>query len=161
MKTKGNILVIEDDEIFRSTLVKALKKQGYSVDGVADGEEALKLVKKKQVDLIVADVRLPGGMDGIEIVRKIKKVNADIKTMAIIMTGFADEAAPVRAIKVGVDDYIYKPFRLDSFLQSVENNLQALELERKEKEYKQELKEMKKVISEHNIKIKSKTQKRK
>lgn len=149
MEKKENVLIIEDDDMFSKTLINVLVREGYSAESAASSQQAIALARKQTFDLIVADVRLPEGMDGIETVQQIKALNPDVKTLVIIMTGHADEQAPVRAIKLGVDDYIYKPFELDSFLRYVKKNLHILQLERQEKEYVQRIEMMRNELEQY------------
>lgn len=141
-----NILVIEDDETFRTTVVDLLEKNGYSVFGVSDGHQAIDAAKKRLFQLVIADVRLPKGMDGIETAKAIKEIRPDAKTMVIVITGYADENAPIKAIRVGVDDYIYKPFKMEDFLHSVERNVRMYRLEKEKEDYLQKLEEMNKEL---------------
>ncbi|MFH1767987.1 MAG: diguanylate cyclase [Candidatus Omnitrophota bacterium] len=129
MDKKESILVIEDDELFRETIVKVLEKEGYQVKGVKRGEEALDTAKKESFNLVIADVRLPGGMDGIDILERLMR-EYNYPSKMIIMTGYADAEAPVRAIKIGVDDYIFKPFSLDEFMHSVKKSIRTFHLEK-------------------------------
>ncbi|NQS99647.1 MAG: response regulator [Candidatus Omnitrophica bacterium] len=129
------ILVIEDDEYFRTALIDLLKEEEYRVTGAGDGPSAIEAVKKNFFELILADVKLPGGFDGIETVKRIKQIHPQSKSMVIIITGFADVDAPVRAIKVGVDDYIYKPFDIEVFLHSVKRNIDTYRLEQLKQEH--------------------------
>ena len=139
---KEHILIIEDDEAFRKTLATLLKKEGYSVTGVSNGFQAIELAKKSLFELIVADVRLPKGMDGIEAVSMIKGLRPEIKVIVIIITGYADENAPVRALRMGVDDYLYKPFKTEVFLHSVERNIKMYRLEKEKKKHLEMLEKM-------------------
>jgi two-component system response regulator HydG len=124
------ILVIDDDKGFCKTLVTVLKKKGYDATGVVDGNEAIELVEQEaNFDLIVSDIRLAGGMDGIEVLGKIKE-RCDYPFKMILMTGFADKEAPIRAIELGVADYLFKPFQLEAFLFSVKKTLQVSQLEK-------------------------------
>ena len=128
MGKRGKILVIEDDDIFRRTLDNALSNEGYEVTGARDGTGAVELAKKQHFDLIIADVRLPGEVNGIEAARMVREICGDLKIIVIIMTGYADSDAPIRAIKAGVDDYVFKPFSIDTFLHNVKRNFQILNL---------------------------------
>lgn len=139
---KENILVIEDDGPFRKTLTTLLEKEEYSVVGASDGQQAIDAAKETFFELIIADVRLPGGMDGIETVTRIKKIRPKAKSMVIVITGYADENAPVRAIRLGIDDYIYKPFKMEEFLHSVERNLKVFFLEKEREKHVKMLEEM-------------------
>jgi len=161
MDTPESILIVEDDELFLNTLVNLLQREGYQVKTAHNGEEAIELAKDKSFDLIVADIRLPGVMDGIDTVKKVKEIRSNAKTMVIFITGYADSKAPVRAIQVGIDDYIYKPFELEYFLHSVRRNLKIHKLEQQEKVYLEEIRKMNEELKEYNIrwgeKIREKT----
>ena len=130
-----HILVIEDDENFRKTLINLLEMKGYNTSGAKDGLHAIEMAKKKPFELIISDVRLPG-IDGIEAVAKIKEDEAKtIRTM--IITGYADKEAPIRAIRLGVDAYIYKPFKMEVFLHSVNRLIRDYRLEKTMQYYRQ------------------------
>ena len=145
---KEHILIIEDDESFRETLTLLLEKKGYLVTGASDGHQAIAAAKSTFFELIVTDVRLPGGMDGIEAVAKIKGIRPTAKTLVIIITGYADEQAAVRALRLGVDDYIYKPFEREQFLHIVERNLRVYQLEKEREEHKEIIEKMNKELED-------------
>ena len=134
---KEHILIIEDDESFCKALTLMLEKEGYLVASASDGHQAIEAAKKTFFDVIVADVKLPGGMDGIEAVAKIKGIRPEVESIVIIITGYADEQAPVRALRLGVDDYIYKPFKREQFLHSVERSLRIYRLEKEKEKHNQ------------------------
>jgi len=150
--TKDNILVIEDDELFLKTLISLLKKEGYEVYSARTGQEAIELAKKKCFDLLITDIRLTGGMDGLEVLKNIKDIYSHPNKM-IVMTGYVDDEAPIRAIRLGVNDYIYKPFRTEDFLHSVKRNLDTLRLEKQEKKFIEDAKEMRKELEEYNTQL--------
>jgi len=143
-----HILVIEDDESFRRILTLMLENEGYLVTSASNGHQAIKAAKKTFFELIIADVRLPGGMDGIEAVAKIKGIRPEAKSLVIIITGYADEQAPVRALRLGVDDYIYKPFEREQFLHSVERNLKIHRLEKEKEKHNQTIDKMNKELED-------------
>lgn len=171
---KENVLIIEDDEAFQKTLTNLLEKEGYSVTGASDGFQAIELAKKTLFELIVADVRLPKGMDGIKAVSAIKGIRPETKIIIIIITGYADENAPVRALRLGVDDYIYKPFDMEVFLHIVERNIKMYRLEKERKKYLETLEKMneelkvaqlelvqsKKELEEYGIRLEQKVEER-
>ena len=126
MPIYGHILVVEDDEVMRGTILKVLKRVGYDVDGAEDGPEALEKTKHKIYDLIVCDVRLPGGLDGIEVIRLIKEDPKYNRIKVIIITGYSDIDVPVRAIRIKVDDFLWKPFKLEDFMEIVTYNTRHL-----------------------------------
>lgn len=123
----GTILLVDDNTTLLQTLAIQLEEDlGYTIHTAENGYDAIELARQHHVDLIVADVRMPG-IDGIEAVKQIKEIHPRIR--AIIMTGFTSEEAPVRALKLGVDDYIFKPFEADVFIHSIRLNLEYYRME--------------------------------
>lgn len=107
---ESKILVVDDDQAVRDFLGRFLKQKGYtSVQLVPTGEEALKLIEKQDIDLVLLDIKLPG-MNGVEVLRKLKKLKPD--TGVIMITAFPDEEIGKDALKEGASDYIMKPFDL-------------------------------------------------
>jgi two-component system response regulator (stage 0 sporulation protein F) len=104
------ILIVDDDQAVRDFLKRFLKTKGYlDIQAVKTGEEALKIIEKENINLVLLDVRLPG-MDGVEVLRKIKEINKDIGV--IMITAFPDEEIGKEAMELGAADYILKPFDL-------------------------------------------------
>ncbi len=112
MKTR--LLIVEDEETLRLSLAELLSKKGFEVQAVDSGEKAIKLWTHDNFDIILLDVRLPGGINGIEILEKIRQV--DQAVLVIMMTAFGDVEAAVRAMKLGAYDYINKPFMIDEMI---------------------------------------------
>lgn len=125
----GRILIIEDDQDFRFMLKKALERKGFDVSEAGCYEEAEKCAEEYFFPLVLSDIRLPG-RDGIDAVMRIKEIQKDKRTFVIIMTGFSDKEALIRAIKLGVDDYIAKPFTMEEFYHSIDQNMRSFQLER-------------------------------
>ena len=137
---KEKILVVDDEKILLKTLDRLLSKEGYQVTTTDNSYDALDMVKKEFFDLIILDIRMPG-MDGISLLKEIRKIQGDEeKSMVIIITGYASEDAPIKAIKLGADDYIMKPFELDDFLHSVNKNIRLCRLKKEKRRYLEELK---------------------
>jgi len=110
INASSKILVVDDDKTVRGFLELFLKTKGLtSVVSAESGEEAIKIVEREDVKLILLDVMLPG-MNGVEVLRKIKAINKDISV--IMITGYPDEEKAKEAIREGVYDYIIKPFDL-------------------------------------------------
>jgi DNA-binding response OmpR family regulator len=122
MAEPKTILIVEDDFDFRQTLVNLLASNGYLVDDAADGERAIMMVADKKYDLIIVDVRLPGRLDGLDVLIKAKE-ETHYRGAMIVMTGYAEQGAPVRAVKIGVQYYVYKPFEAKVFLDMVKKSL--------------------------------------
>ncbi len=111
-----NILVLEDDPDMRDLLAMALADEGYSVEQAGRGVEALELARNQAFDLVVADIRMEG-MDGLDVIQRVRQQSPE--TRSLVVTGYSTEADSIRAIRLGVGDYLKKPFQLDDFLQSV------------------------------------------
>jgi len=137
---KEKILVVDDERILLETLGRLLSKEGYQVTTTDNSYDALDMVKKEFFDLIILDIRMPD-MDGISLLKEIRKIQTEgEKSMVIIITGYASEDVPIKAIKLGVDDYIMKPFELDDFLYSVNRNIRLCRLEKEKRRYLEKLK---------------------
>lgn len=103
------ILVVDDEPDIVSLVTYNLKKEGFAVTAVHEGGEALDVVKKKEFDLILLDLMLPG-IHGLEVCR-ILRTGPKTKNIPIIMlTAKGEEADRVRGLETGADDYISKPF---------------------------------------------------
>lgn len=122
-----NILVVEDDPLMLAALEILLQDEGYDVTCASSGIEAIELAKETTFDLVVSDVRM-AEMDGIETISNVKEQQPD--TRSIVITGYASPDVPVQAIKMGVDDYIMKPFDDRQFLASVKRCLENYKLQK-------------------------------
>ncbi len=107
---KNKVLIVDDDESVNNFLVKFLQRKGYAaVQSVGTGKEALEVIKKEDIKLVLLDIKLPD-MNGIEILGKIKEIKKDVDV--IMITGFPEESTAKEALKLGAYDYIMKPFDL-------------------------------------------------
>jgi two-component system response regulator AtoC len=107
---KPAILIVDDDEVMRQTLSDVFTKMDYEIVTTGSGKEAVALIQRRLVDLVLLDIRLPD-MDGITVLQKIKESDTDL--MVIMMTAYSDVQTAVLAMKAGAYDYINKPFELD------------------------------------------------
>lgn len=101
-----NILVIEDDKEINDLICMTLKKAGYSVYAVLDGEEALLKYKEREYQMIILDIMLPK-IDGIEVMRRIR---AKSIVPIIILSAKDEEIDKILGLRMGADDYMTKPF---------------------------------------------------
>ncbi|ALC14953.1 DNA-binding transcriptional response regulator, NtrC family [Desulfuromonas soudanensis] len=104
------ILVAEDEEIMRITVLDHLRSQGWSVEEAATGSAALELVKKNRYELILSDIRMPG-LDGEKLLAEVKRLAP--RTEVIMMTAHGSTDNAVACLRQGAADYILKPFDLD------------------------------------------------
>ena len=116
------IVVLEDDAGLRITLCEALKDEGYAVTGAAAAKEAVHSAEESGFDLIVADIRM-AGMDGLDAVAAVRRCLPKIRT--IVMTGYSSEADSIRALRLGIHDYLRKPFELEDFLAAVQRQIDS------------------------------------
>ena len=107
------LLLVDDEDDFRQTIAKRLKKKGIAPEEAATGEECLSILEKEPMDVVVLDVKMPG-MNGIEVLRHIKKNYP--KTEVILLTGHAMTNDGVEGIKSGAFDYLTKPIELEHLL---------------------------------------------
>jgi DNA-binding NtrC family response regulator len=112
-----NVLIVDDEEDFLETLTKRLNKRQIDATGVRSGEEALEVLKEKTFDVVILDIKMPGGMDGIETLREIKKIQPLAEV--ILLTGHASVETSIEGMKLGAFDYLLKPIKLDDLLMKV------------------------------------------
>ena len=117
-----NILVVDDEGDFLETLMNRLRKRNIGTIGCASGEEAVRLAKEHPFDVVILDIKMPGGMDGIETLREIKRIRPEAEV--ILLTGHASLETSVEGMKQGAYDYLLKPIRLEDLLEKL---VQALE----------------------------------
>jgi len=122
---KPSILIVDDDEVMVETLRNVLRKKGYELFCAASGNEALELLRKELVDLVLLDMRLPD-VDGLEVLSKIKELDTEI--LVIMMTAYSDVESAVSAIKAGAYHYINKPFELEELRLLIEKGLETKRL---------------------------------
>ncbi len=104
---KKKVLVIDDEDIVRTSCSRTLAPAGFEVRLARNGVEGLKILEEGPFDLVLTDLKMPD-MDGIEVLVKIKENWPDVEV--IIMTGYGTVKTAVKAMKMGVFDYIEKPF---------------------------------------------------
>lgn len=107
------ILITDDEPPIRRFLRTSLAAQGYTILEAANGGGALGLLARKSVDLIVLDLGLPD-IDGIEVLRKVRASGSSVPI--IVLSSRTDETGKVKALDLGADDYVTKPFGIDELL---------------------------------------------
>ena len=109
-------LVVDDEEVFLETLVKRLHKRNINTTGVASGEQALEIMKKRLFDVVILDIKMPG-IDGIETLREIKKIQPLAEVL--LLTGHASVETSIEGMKLGAFDYLLKPIKLEELLKKL------------------------------------------
>jgi DNA-binding NtrC family response regulator len=112
MNELSDLLVVDDDDDFRETLVQRLRRRGYRVRDVSDGLAALAELGRRQFALVVTDLMMPN-MSGLELLEKLKGTDSECEV--ILLTGEATIETAVKAMKLGAYDYLTKPCSLTEF----------------------------------------------
>ena len=121
-----SILVCEDDFAIKTMISTKLKQENYSVHTVQNGQEALNLMEKQQIDLVISDIMMPK-MDGYEFVQTLRETK---HTLPILMITAKSQLESLEtAFKLGVDDYMVKPLRLEELVLRVKALLRRSQLE--------------------------------
>jgi two-component system alkaline phosphatase synthesis response regulator PhoP len=116
-----SILLVEDEEHLHEALKLNLEMEGYEVDSVFDGQEALRKIQSAHYDLIILDIMLPS-LDGYSITERMRLNNN--QTPILILSAKNTSANRVQGLKLGADDYLTKPFNLEELLLRVAKLLQ-------------------------------------
>lgn len=125
LRRKKRVLAIDDDILVRESLKILLGKSGIEAVVVSSGREALELISKEVFDLILTDIRMPQ-MNGIETLREIRKLRSEFgkpPLPEIILTAYDDPKIKEEAKKLGVREFIVKPFEMDQFISAIQKNL--------------------------------------
>lgn len=113
----ASVLVLEDDENLRELILGVLEDNDYSAEGAGSAQQALELAEQRAFDLVISDVRMAGARDGLGALEELKARRPEL--LCIVITGFTDEKAPLRALKIKVDDFLYKPFSIPELLEVI------------------------------------------
>jgi CheY-like chemotaxis protein/glycine cleavage system H lipoate-binding protein len=119
-KPKARILCVDDEAVILDSFRKILVLDGYSIDTVETGKEALGLVQTNSYDFVFTDLKMPE-MDGVEVTKAVKHIRPDIDV--IIITGYASVETAVECMKFGAMDYVQKPFTEDELLDFTKKSL--------------------------------------
>ena len=129
---KAKILAVDDEKIILDSFRKILVLDGYSIDTVETGPEALGLVQKNDYDFVFTDLKMPI-MDGVEVTKSVKHLRPDVDV--VMITGYASVESAVDVMKYGAMDYIQKPFTAEELTDAVRNLVFRRE-DRLQKEFK-------------------------
>ncbi len=135
-RTKGAILLVDDDLAFRVGTLALLEDHGFSATAVADGEEAKRELAEKEYTLVLTDLVMPA-VNGIELLKHIRETYPGITV--IMVTGFASIGTAVEAMRLGARDYVTKPCDNDELLIKVRRALEEQQKDRELQELREEL----------------------
>jgi DNA-binding NtrC family response regulator len=115
------LLLVDDEEDFRTTLANRLKKRKLEVMDAADGFKAIETVRAHPIDVAVVDVKM-AGMDGLETLKQIKQINPLIEV--IMLTGHASVESGIEGMRLGAFDYLMKPCDINELIMKIEDAYQ-------------------------------------
>jgi len=121
MSYRANVLVVDDEQIVCNSCRRILNQQGHKVQIASSGREALKKVEEDKYDVVIADWKMPE-IDGMEVLRIVKKNHPDI--ILIMITGYPSVESAVKAMRLGVSNYVPKPFEPDQLTQALKKALE-------------------------------------
>jgi DNA-binding response OmpR family regulator len=122
----SRVLLVDDEPAIRDAVEYALRSEGFEVEAVGDGNEALESALTKEHDVVVLDLMLPG-MSGTEVCRRVR---AESAVPIIMLTARGAELDRVLGLEVGADDYVTKPFSMAELIGRVRAILRRRELDR-------------------------------
>ncbi len=125
------ILIADDEASQRSTLAGFLRKKGYETLDAASGEEALKIVQREALDLVLTDLRMPG-LSGIDLLQEVRRANPEVQV--IVMTAYGTVETAVEAMAAGAYTFVQKPVDLSALALHVERALERKQLAEENRE---------------------------
>jgi DNA-binding NtrC family response regulator len=136
MQAPLHLLIVDDDEQLRQTLVRRFQRQGMSVTAAGSGEEALKRANAARFDVALLDLHLPG-MDGVAVLGKLKEQQPELE--ALLLTAHGSIETAILAMKKGAYDYLTKPFHLPELEVHVQKAYEKVRLARRERQWIEQL----------------------
>ncbi len=133
-----SVLIVDDDAALRLILSDFLSQEDYKILLAKDGREALDLLKRQQVDILLLDINMPG-MTGMEVLEKVKELGEN--PLVIMLSALQEVKLAVKAVKLGAYDYLSKPVNLEELKLVIEKGLQHRQLERKAEHLEQRIQE--------------------
>lgn len=125
MSRQISLLIVDDEESVRNSLLSWFTEDGYKADIAENAARALQMVESENFDIILADIKMPG-MDGLEMMKRIRLIKPE--SIIIVMTAFATVETAVKALKDGAFDYVTKPFDPDDLTHLIRNASKQISL---------------------------------
>ncbi|HVQ28566.1 MAG TPA: sigma-54 dependent transcriptional regulator [Vicinamibacteria bacterium] len=124
-KSKGRIVVIDDEVNAANALETLLREDGYEVAKAHDGRAGLALIERQEPDIVLTDLRMPE-LDGLQLLTRLKQIRPEC--MVILMTAYGTVKTAVKAMKMGAEDYVSKPIEMDELEVTLERVMEKKRL---------------------------------
>jgi len=131
-----SILIVDDEEVLQDVLSTLLRREGYSTISATTGEEALELIEREEIDLILLDLMLPG-LSGREVLRQIRQ--RDPEQVVVVITAYSSIESAIGAMRDGAFHYIPKPFKNEEVLLTVRKGLEQRRLRHENRSLREQL----------------------
>jgi len=125
-----NVLIVDDEAVFAKTLAERLSFRDCQVSIALNGNDAIDLIAKKNIDVVILDLAMPG-IDGIETLKEIKKIKP--LTEVIMLTGNATVETAIEGLKVGAMDYLMKPCEVEELAELINMAFKRKSIQEKKK----------------------------
>ncbi|MHB8418172.1 MAG: HD domain-containing phosphohydrolase [Myxococcales bacterium] len=135
-ETASHILIVDDDAAVRDVISVLLAEEGYVVTSSPSAEQAIELVGRDEVHLVISDLKMPGH-DGLWLLDQMRKEHPD--TTVIMLTGFGDTEAAVECLRRGATDYLLKPPKITDLIRSIERALSRRRIDLARRRYQRRL----------------------
>ncbi|MEA1979565.1 MAG: response regulator [candidate division Zixibacteria bacterium] len=112
----GSILIVDDEDVIKTLLKRIIENDGYKVVNASNGNEALDIIEKQNISVVVSDIKMPG-MSGVELLKAIK--SKYVQMQVLLMTGNSLEFSKEKAMASGADGFIAKPFNSIEILEKI------------------------------------------
>ncbi len=125
LNNRGRLLIVDDEPDFLESLEWQLTNRRYLVFLASSGDAAIEILRKETIDILIADIRMPG-MDGIELIRRAALLAPDIQ--AIVVTGHGGEKTAIEAMRLGAINYLRKPVGVDVLDVAIQKGMEKRDL---------------------------------
>ena len=131
-----SILIVDDEEVLQDVLSALVREEGHEAISARTGEEALALVEREEIDLVLLDLMLPG-MSGMEVLRRIREQDPEL--VVVVITAFSSIEGAIDAMKQGAFHYIPKPFKNEEVRLTIRKGLERRQLKAENRALKEQL----------------------
>jgi DNA-binding NtrC family response regulator len=133
-----NVLVVDDEEVLQDVLTTLVRREGHTALPARTGEEALAILDREDVDLVLLDMMLPG-MSGMDVLRRIRETDPD--QVVVVITAYSSIEGAIQAMRLGAFHYIPKPFKNEEVLHTLRKGLEQRRLASENRSLKAQLRE--------------------